>query len=136
MSLVIKNYFKDYTTEKLSKLSADEIFNIHHKAWVKDAIECMNRMRFIKIFDEKRCPDGVLLSTIIESYGDQYHEIARNAAEKEYSKFYSMDFVEEILDCGEFDELGSFGKDTRDSAALDCCFEIVKNDYLKEHTIN
>lgn len=136
MSLVIKNYFKNYSKEQLSKLSAEKIFEIHHKAWVKDAMECMNRKRFIEIFDKNKSSDGVLLSTIIEHYGNQYHNIAKAAVEKKYAKFYTIDFVEELLECGEFDELGSFAKDTKDSAALDSCFEIIKNDYLKEHAIN
>ena len=39
MSLVIKNYFKDFSEEKLYSLSPEELREIHHKAWMKDGLE-------------------------------------------------------------------------------------------------
>ena len=136
MSLVIKNYFKNYSEKELQGLSVDDVYKIHHKAWMKDALECMKRNKYIKIFDENRCPDGILVSTIIESYGNQYHEIAKSAAEKIYSERYSKDFVEELCEYNEFSQLCSFAEDTKDGAALDRCFKLIKEDYLKEHLLS
>lgn len=132
MSLVLKNYFKNFSEEELHGLSVDEVSKIHHKAWMKDALECMKRKKFIKIYDENRCPDGILVSTIIESYGDQYTEIAKSAAEKIYLERYTRDFVEELCEYNEFSQLYSFAEDTMACAALDHCFKLIKEDYLKK----
>ena len=133
MSLVIKNYYKDFSEEELSKISAEELQKFHHKAWMKDGLECMKRKKFIKVYDENRCPDGILVSTIIESYGDQYPEIAKAVLEKEYKALYPLDAFKEALEEKWFDEVASFAAATRDCASLDNCFEMIKQDYLKGH---
>ena len=132
MSLVIKNYFKNFSENELQDLSVDEVYKVHHKAWMKDALECMKCKKYIEIYDKNRCADGILVSAIIKSHGDQYHEIAKDVAERVYSERYTRDFVEELCEYNEFEQLCSFAEDTKDGAALDHCFKLIKDGYINK----